>query len=121
VPPSLQGPTGTFNTPRIQITNFDTTKAGFVQLDYNHAFNAAGSHLLKGGWGCGHSSNDVDVSYPGGYVYLYWGQSFPARHRPDRAPAPTATTPCTISRRAATSTPTSRTCSSRTAGRSAHG
>jgi len=76
VPPSLQGPSGTFNTPRIQISNFDTTKQGFVQLDYNHAFNAAGSHLLKGGWGLRHSSNDVDVSYPGGYVYLYWGQAF---------------------------------------------
>ena len=76
VPPSLQGPFGTFNTPRIQISNFDTTKQGFVQLDYNHAFNAGGSHLLKGGWGLRHSSNDVDVSYPGGYVYLYWGQAF---------------------------------------------
>jgi len=76
VPPSLQGPSGTFNTPRIQISNFDTTKQGFVQLDYNHSFNAGGSHLLKGGWGLRHSSNDVDVSYPGGYVYLYWGQAF---------------------------------------------
>jgi hypothetical protein len=76
VPPELQGGVGTFNTPRIVISNFDTTKQGFVQLDYNHAFNAAGSHLIKGGWGLRHSANDVDVSYPGGYVYLYWGQSF---------------------------------------------
>jgi len=76
VPANLLGATGTFNTPRIQITNFDTTKQGFVQLDYNHAFNAAGSHLVKGGWGLRHSANDVDVSYPGGYVYLYWGQAF---------------------------------------------
>jgi len=76
VPPSLQGPAGTFNTPRIQISQFDTTKQGFVQLDYNHAFTAAGSHLVKGGWGLRHSVNDVDVSYPGGYVYLFWGQSF---------------------------------------------
>jgi hypothetical protein len=76
VPASLQGATGTFNTPRIQITNFDTTKQGFLQLDYNHSFNAGGSHLLKGGWGVRRSANDVDVSYPGGYVYLYWGQAF---------------------------------------------
>ena len=68
------GPVGTANTPRIQITNFDTTKQGFVQLDYNHAFK--GGHLLKGGWGVRRSVNDVDVAYPGGYVYLYWGQSF---------------------------------------------
>jgi hypothetical protein len=76
VPPNLQGAFGTFNTPRIQISNFDTTKQGFVQFDYNHAFNAGGAHLVKGGWGLRHSSNDVDVSYPGGYTYLFWGQSF---------------------------------------------
>ena len=76
VPASLQGPSGTFNTTRIQITNFDTTKQGFVQLDYNHAFSAGGSHLVKGGWGLRRSSNDVDVAYPGGYVYIYWGQPF---------------------------------------------
>jgi len=76
VPPNLQGPVNTVNTPRIQITNFDTTKQGFVQFDYNHSFNAAGGHLLKGGWGVRRSVNDVDVSYPGGYVYLYWGQAF---------------------------------------------
>jgi hypothetical protein len=29
VPPSLQGPVNTVNTPRIQINNFDTTKQGF--------------------------------------------------------------------------------------------
>ncbi len=76
VPANLQGGFGTFNTPRIQISQFDTTKQGFVQLDYNHAFNGAGSHLIKGGWGLRHSANDVDVSYPGGYTYLYWGQAF---------------------------------------------
>jgi hypothetical protein len=76
VPANLQGPFGTFNTPRIQISNFDTTKQGFAQLDYNQQFNAAGSHLVKGGWGLRHSVNDVDVDYPGGYTYLYWGQSF---------------------------------------------
>jgi outer membrane receptor protein involved in Fe transport len=76
VPPSLQGPFNTINTPRILIANSDKTTQGFIQLDYNHAFNRAGSHLLKGGWGMRRSVNDVDVAYPGGYVYLYWGQSF---------------------------------------------
>jgi hypothetical protein len=76
VPPSLQGPFNTINTPRILISNSDKTTQGFVQLDYNHAFTAAGSHLVKGGWGIRRSVNDVDVAYPGGYVYLYWGQSF---------------------------------------------
>jgi outer membrane receptor protein involved in Fe transport len=76
VPVSLQGPVFTSNTARIQISNFDTTKQGFVQLDYNHSFNGAGQHLIKGGWGIRRSVNDVDVAYPNGYVYLYWGQSF---------------------------------------------
>src|SRR4030095_10630851 len=77
VPPNLLGGTGTANTARIQISNHDTTKQGVVQLDYNHAFTGAGGHLLKGGWGVRRSVNDVDVAYPGGYVYLYWGQAFP--------------------------------------------
>ena len=76
VPPSLQGPVNTVNTPRILLSNFDQTTQGFFQLDYNHAFTGLGSHLIKGGWGVRRSVNDVDVSYPGGYVYLYWGQSF---------------------------------------------
>ena len=76
VPPSLQGPVNTVNTPRIQITNSDKTTQGFFQIDYNHAFSGAGSHLIKGGWGVRRSVNDVDVAYPGGYVYLFWGQSF---------------------------------------------
>jgi len=51
IPANLQGPFGTVNTPRVQINNFDTTKQAFLQLDYSHAFSAAGSHLVKGGWG----------------------------------------------------------------------
>jgi outer membrane receptor protein involved in Fe transport len=73
IPLSLQGPINTANTPRIQISNFDKTTQGFFQLDYNHSFR---SHLIKGGWGVRHSVNDVGVAYPGGYVYLYWGQAF---------------------------------------------
>jgi hypothetical protein len=76
VPANLQGPQGTANTPRVQIVDHDTTKQAFVQLDYNHAFNAAGSHLIKGGWGIRRQENDVSNAYPGGYVYLFWGQSF---------------------------------------------
>src|SRR5687767_7290867 len=74
IPANLQGPVGTANTSRIQISSFDKTEQSFVQFDYNHALK--GGHLLKGGWGVRRSVNDVDVAYPGGYVYLYWGQSF---------------------------------------------
>ena len=76
IPASLQGPIGTTNTPRTIINNFDDTKRSFVNVDYNHVFTKAGSHQLKGGLGYQHSTNNVDVSYPGGYVYLYWNQSF---------------------------------------------
>ncbi len=72
VPASLQGPIGTSNTPRTIISNYDLTKRGFVNADYNHAFRAAGSHQFKGGFGYQRSINDVDVAYPGGYVYIYW-------------------------------------------------
>jgi hypothetical protein len=76
VPAELQLPNGTQNTPRVLITNKDQTKTGFVQVDYNHAFSAAGSHLIKGGVGLRHTTNEVDSTYPGGYVLLNWGTSF---------------------------------------------
>ena len=76
VPAELQLPNGTQNTPRVLITNKDQTKTGFVQVDYNHAFSAAGSHLIKGGVGLRHTTNEVDSTYPGGYVLLNWGRSF---------------------------------------------
>ena len=76
LPASLQLPVGATNTPRAQISNFDTTKRSTFDLAYNHVFNAAGSHRLKGGYGFQHVINDVDSAYPGGFVYLYWGRSF---------------------------------------------
>jgi hypothetical protein len=73
VPANLQLPSGTQNTPRVLITNKDETKVGYFQIDYNHSFNAAGAHSLKGGVGVRHSTNDVNSVYPGGYVLLDWG------------------------------------------------
>lgn len=76
IPTQLQGPIGTSNTPRTIINNFDTTKRGFVNVDYNHSFRAGGMHQVKGGLGYQRTTNDVDVSYPGGYVYIYWNSQF---------------------------------------------
>jgi outer membrane receptor protein involved in Fe transport len=76
VPADLQGPASTQNTPRVQISELDETRQGFAQVDYTHAFDWRGTHLLKGGWGFRHSVNDVTDSYPGGFVYLFWGQPF---------------------------------------------
>lgn len=76
VPANLQLPNGSQNTPRTLITGKDQTKTGLFQIDYNHAFSAAGAHNLKGGFGVRHTTNDVDSVYPGGYVLLDWGLSF---------------------------------------------
>jgi hypothetical protein len=76
VPANLQGPNQTFNTPRAQITDFDTTKRRFVNLDYNHNFSGAGFHTLKGGFGFQRTTNDINSYYPGGYVYLFWDREF---------------------------------------------
>jgi hypothetical protein len=76
IPGSLQGPVGTSNTPRTIINNYDLTTRGFVNADYNHTFGASGIHQVKGGIGYQRSTNDVDVSYPGGYVYIYWNTAF---------------------------------------------
>ncbi|MEN3339245.1 MAG: hypothetical protein V7647_2921 [Acidobacteriota bacterium] len=76
LPANLQLPKGAQNTPRVLITSKDDTQTSFFQADYNHAFNAAGSHLLKGGVGVRHTVNEVNSTYPGGYVLLNWNKSF---------------------------------------------
>jgi hypothetical protein len=73
VPANLQGGANFVNTPRAQITNFDTTKRSNFNLDYNHAFVAGGFHTVKGGYGFQHVVNDIDLAYPGGYVVVTWG------------------------------------------------
>ena len=92
VPANLQLPKGAQNTPRVLITNKDQTKTGFFQVDYNHAFNAAGSHLLKGGVGVRHTTNDVDSTYPGRLRAPQLGHVVRQQQRRRPAPAPTATT-----------------------------
>src|SRR5262245_57951102 len=76
VPADLQLPKGAQNTPRVLITGQDETKTSFFQVDYTHAFNALGSHLIKGGAGVRHTNNTVESVYPGGYVLLDWGLTF---------------------------------------------
>jgi hypothetical protein len=72
IPLALQGPINTTNTPRTPINQFDDTKRGFFNVDYNHTFTALGTHQLKGGAGFQRSTNNVDYSYPGGYVFIFW-------------------------------------------------
>jgi hypothetical protein len=73
---ALQLPIGTVNTPRAQITDFDTTTRRFLDLNYNQSFDAAGRHRLKGGYGYQHVANEVNAAFPGGYVDLFWGRTF---------------------------------------------
>ena len=61
---------------RAQITDFDTTKRSNFNADYNHVFNAAGLHTLKGGYGIQHVVNDINTFYPGGYMFIFWDSSF---------------------------------------------
>jgi hypothetical protein len=75
IPANLQGSVGTTNTPRAQITDFDTTKRALFNADYNHTFQSMGWHTLKGGFGYQHTLNDVNSLYPGGYVDIFWGST----------------------------------------------
>jgi len=75
IPANLIAGRLTSNTPRTQINVFDTTARGFFNVDYNHTFNAAGTHQLKGGAGFQRSTNNVENAYPGGYVYIYWNST----------------------------------------------
>jgi hypothetical protein len=76
IPANLIGPTNTFNTPRAQITSFDTTKRGFFNVDYLQTWQSAGTHTFKGGLGYQRTINDVDSRYPGGYVFVFWNSAF---------------------------------------------
>jgi hypothetical protein len=78
IPSPLQGGVNVagVNTPRAQITDFDTTKRRSFDVDYNHVFNAGGSHSVKAGYGYQHFSNDIDAFYPGGYIDIFWDRSF---------------------------------------------
>jgi hypothetical protein len=73
IPASLQGAANYQNTPRAQITDFDTTKRSTFNLDYNHAFQGGGFHTVKGGYGFQHVVNDINSYYPGGFVQITWG------------------------------------------------
>ena len=75
LPANLQLPNLSFNTPRVEIAQHDTTSRGYVQGDFTSAFTGAGTHFLKAGVGFQQSSNDVNEAYPGGYVYIFLGQS----------------------------------------------
>lgn len=76
VPANLQGPIGTQNTPRVQINNHDLTQRGYINVDYSKSGRMAGNHSFKAGFGNQHTSNDVDLSYPGGgYVFVWWDKA----------------------------------------------
>jgi hypothetical protein len=75
IPAAFQGPVNTQNLPRTIITFIDKTRSPFVNLDYTQTFNAMGTHVLKGGAGARRTINDVNKTYPGGYVFIYWDQS----------------------------------------------
>jgi hypothetical protein len=76
LPASLRLPNQSSNTPRALITEYDTTKRGFLNNDYNNAFYGGGLHTLKGGFGVQHNENTVLSAYPGGYVFLFWDAAF---------------------------------------------
>jgi hypothetical protein len=77
VSPDQVGGVNFQNTPRVQVSNFDHTKRGYVNLDYTQTMSLGGIHNFKAGFGVQHSSNDVDYSYPGGgWVYVWWDRAF---------------------------------------------
>jgi hypothetical protein len=72
VPPELQGPVGTVNVPAVQISQKDKTQRSSIDADYNLFFRALGRHVLRAGAGMERMAYDVDQSYPGGLVQIFW-------------------------------------------------
>jgi len=77
IPANMHGSLGFGNTPRLRFVDHDLTANTFLNADYTVFGNLAGGHELKTGWGVSKTVNNVDDSYPnGGYVWIFWGQSF---------------------------------------------
>jgi hypothetical protein len=72
LPLSILGPIGTQNAPRTLVTMFDITKRHFFNADYYHHLRGAGRHEVKGGFGIQRAINNVNQSFPGGYVDIFW-------------------------------------------------
>ncbi len=79
IPASVQGPIGTQNTPRALIVENDTTKRGFFNADYNHAFNAGGSAHPQGRLRLPEDDQRRQPGLPGGYVNIFWDRAFTFR------------------------------------------
>jgi len=86
VPANLQQPSGFLNTPRVSANLKDNTNQGYFNADYNHVLSVAGFHQIKGGFGIRRTVNDVDISYPGGYTFIWWDAAYTstATQRVDR-------------------------------------
>lgn len=79
LPPDLANAAqGWYNTPRTQQTFYDVTTRSYFQVDFaKFVGHAWGSHDIKIGGGSSKGVNNVNISYPGGgYVYVYWNQSY---------------------------------------------
>jgi hypothetical protein len=76
LPASVQGGAGLVNTPRAQITEFDTTKRKSFDINYNKVLSAGGVHQIRAGYGFQRVLNDINSFYPGGYVEINWDSSF---------------------------------------------
>jgi hypothetical protein len=77
VPANEIGPTGFYNTPRLQSSFHDLGARTYLQADFSKVAHLFGSHNLDVGWGIQKNVNNVDLGYPGGaYEFIYWGSSF---------------------------------------------
>ena len=77
IPTELQHPSGYFDVPLTEVSNYDVTSRAFGQADYSKTFNMAGVHNLKAGFGYQRLVNKMDVNYQGGFnVAMYWNRSY---------------------------------------------
>jgi Carboxypeptidase regulatory-like domain len=76
IPPDKQGEAGFQNTPAFQLTGHDLTTRAFIQTDFAQSGSLSGFHNLKAGFGIQKTINNVDSFFPGGFVNIWWGESF---------------------------------------------
>jgi hypothetical protein len=86
VPANLQGAVGFQNTPAILKHDHDLVARTTGQFDVAITTGLAGVHNIKTGYAVEKSVNDVNAFYPGGFVHVWWDQSFtsPVTNTADR-------------------------------------
>lgn len=78
VPAELRGAAGSQNVPRAFQTFFDNTNRSLASINFSRVLTGFVTNRFAAGLEYQRAINQVNSSYPGGYVSVFWGSTFAA-------------------------------------------